>query len=485
MMRSLLLDWARAGVCAAVLLGGGAACAQDGQTVGTRAPVHAQEAAAESLAPSVRTMSLSEALAYAAAHQPSLQAARARVEVARRSITVVRAEWLPQLGATAQLFGGTMNNSSAMFGSVRTMDLPRIGATKSPTIVDLAEAYPSTLAGVGLRQTLFDFGRIAAQSAIAGQEEKIASQRAELERLEVGVQVEMAYYAVLAAKAIERAAGEAYGRAVLRMDLVSAGVARGLRPPIDLTRAEVDRTRFEVGRTRARGNIELSQAQLAAVVGWMEPLLDAQEVEPDDEQPLPVIGEAILRAMEEEPSVRIAVARLQQQQAVTRAAMMQWIPSLQLTASLSGRAGGAPTSSGPSGVSGWVPEVANWDVGVVLSVPVFDGVLLAKRSQSQAQEEVLRYEVDAHKRQALTQIVRAYQSVQVARDALRALRTSVSAARKNYDQASARFRSGLASSIELADAEALRTESEIQLAIGRFEIARSRALFQRALVAGL
>lgn len=419
------------------------------------------------------------------AHQPTLQAVNARVEVARRSAAVVRAEWLPQLGGTAQIFGGTMNNSTAMFSSVRTMDLPRIGGTRSPTTADLAEIYPSTLVGIGLRQTLFDFGRIAAQTAVAEQEAIMASHRADLERLEVGLQVESAYYAVLAAKAVERAATEAYARASLRMELVQAGVARGLRPPIDRTRAEVDRTRFDVARTRARGNIELSQAQLASVVGWKDALLDAQEVDPEAEPLMPVLGEAFQRAIEQEPAVRVALARLIQQQAVTRSAAMQWIPSLHLTASVSGRAGGAPTNAGPSGFSGWVPEVANWDVGVVLSVPVFDGVLLAKRSQSQAQEAVLRHEIDAQKRQVLTQIARAHQSVLIARDALRALRSSASAARQNYDQASARFRSGLASSIELADAEALRTESDISLAIGRFEVARSRALFQRALAQGL
>jgi outer membrane protein len=433
-------------------------------------------------------ISLPDALAYAAAHQPSLQAAQARIEVARRGASVVRAEWLPQLGGTAQLFGGTMNNTTAMFLGVRTMDLPRIGASKTTADAAWSDAYPSTLVGVGLRQTLFDFGRIAAQAAVADHEVRFASHRADLERLELGLQIESAYYAVLAAKAVERAATEACTRAALRMDMVKAGVERGLRPPIDLTRAEADLTRFDVGRTRARGNIELAQAQLAAAVGWSEPLLDAMDVTLDEATslpPLPLLGESLRSAVEQDPAVRAGLARLVQQQAATRATAMQWAPSLQLTASLTGRAGGAPTSSGPSGSSGWVPEVANWDVGVVLSVPLFDGVLLARRAQSQAQEAVLQHEVDALRRGVLAGVQRAYTSFQIARDSLRALIMATNAARKNYDQASARFRAGLATSVELADAEALRTEAEIQLAVGRFEIARSRALFSRALATGL
>lgn len=429
-------------------------------------------------------MSLPEALGYAMAHQPSLQAAQARIEVARRGAAVARSEWLPQLGASAQMFIGTMNNTTAMFQSVRTMDLPRIGASKTDPEAGWSDTYPSTLIGIGLRQTVFDFGRIAAQAAVADHEVRIAAHRSDLERLELGLQVESAYYAVLAAKAVARAAEDAYARARLRLDMVNAGVDRGLRPPIDRTRAEADLTRFDVGRTRARGNIELAEAVLAAAVGVPEPLLDTTDLASDD-TPLPPMGEALRQAVEQDPGVRGALARLLQQQATTRAIGMQWVPGLQLTASVTGRAGGAPTNSGPSGVSGWRPEVPNWDVGLVLSVPLFDGTLLTRRAQSQAQESVLRHELDALRRQLLASVQRAYTSFQIAQGSLRALVAAAEAARRNYEQANARFRAGLSTSVELADAEALRTESEIQLAVGRFETARARSLFNRAVAGGL
>jgi outer membrane protein len=76
-------------------------------------------------------MTVREAVLYAWAHQPTLQAMQARMEVARRSASLLRAEWLPQLGATAQMFGGTMNNTTAMFLGAKSVDLPRIGASQS------------------------------------------------------------------------------------------------------------------------------------------------------------------------------------------------------------------------------------------------------------------------------------------------------------------------------------------------------------------
>lgn len=105
-------------------------------------------------------MSLSDAMAYARQHQPSLRSAQARVDLAKRAASVVRAEWMPQVGATAPAFYGRVNNSTASFLAVRTLDLPRTGGSRADTT--FSAAYPSTLVGIGVRQTIDDFGRLAA-----------------------------------------------------------------------------------------------------------------------------------------------------------------------------------------------------------------------------------------------------------------------------------------------------------------------------------
>ena len=63
-----------------------------------------------------------------------------------------------------------------------------------------------------------------------------------------------------------------------------------------------------------------------------------------------------------------------------------------------------------------------------------------------------------------------YEAVQVAQAALIGLQRAVDAAHANYAQAEARFKAGLGTSLELADAEAVRTETEIQLAVGRYDV---------------
>src|SRR6185436_12409135 len=102
-----------------------------------------------------------EALDCANAHQPSLRAARARADAALAEALVPGAQWFPRLGATAQLYEGTTNNSTAMtLNGLGGVDVPRIGGTAPETSSWVPHA--ASFAGVGLRQELFDFGKIAA-----------------------------------------------------------------------------------------------------------------------------------------------------------------------------------------------------------------------------------------------------------------------------------------------------------------------------------
>ncbi|MEA2746648.1 MAG: outer membrane protein, partial [Myxococcales bacterium] len=113
----------------------------------------ARDALADETAPAPRAITLSEALAYARSHQPQLRAALARVSAARAQAVVPRSHWLPSVGATAQIFGGTTNNTTASYLSTAYVDVPRIGGTRSVAAQGSTLApYASTVVGVGLTQ---------------------------------------------------------------------------------------------------------------------------------------------------------------------------------------------------------------------------------------------------------------------------------------------------------------------------------------------
>jgi outer membrane protein len=433
-----------------------------------------------------RVLTMAQALDYARAHQPAIRAALARVSERMVDAKIPTAQWLPTVAVTGQIFAMTANNTTGTYDPPAFMDIPRIGGTPTRTTGSFSP-YASTLVGAGLRQEVFDFGRIGAQRAAADAQTEVERHRADTERLDIDFGVEEAYFSILAAKAIVKASDEAYDRSKVHRDLAKRGVDSGLRSPIELTRAEADLDRFDVGRVRARGGVAVAQVVLAAAIGAPDPAVDAGGEAPAPAD-MPALSEALRLAQERDPRLAETLAQLKAAEDQTRAVGAELRPDLSLTATISGRAGGAPPSlsSGaiPSG-DGWVPSVPNWDAGLIITWPLFDGTISARTKAARSIEQVRRDEIDVMQEQETADVRRTYVQVQVTNTALGALRNEVTAARANYDQADARFRAGLGNAVELADAEAVRTDAEIQLALGLFELARARAAFGRAIAEGL
>ena len=446
----------------------------------------ATAASADEAAPStaMRTITLPQAIAFARVNQPAIRAGLARVRAQKADANVPRAQWLPTVGVSAQLFGGTANNTTGSYVTQSSFDIPRIGGTRSVSQGTL-QPYPSTLVAAGMTQELFDFGRIAAEAAAEDARVDVENQRARAVTMDVTFSVEEAYFSVFAAKEVLKASQDAYDRAQVHRDLAKAGVNSGLRSPIELTRAEADLGRFDIGRLRARGGLMVARTVLAAAVGAPDPALDVAEAAPAPAD-MPALTDALNAAGARDPRLLAAIAALRVQEQQTTAIGAQLRPDLSLTGTISGRAGGAPPSGNGEAATGggWLPNVPNWDVGVVLSWPIFEGTIQARRDASRAREEVRREEVAGVRQEQVAAIRQAYAAVDVARAVLPGLQHAVEAAHANYAQADARFRAGLGTSVELADAEALRTEAEIQVALGQFEIARARAAFGRAVAEG-
>ena len=450
-------------------------------TTGESAPSPARDF---SRRPGVRTMTLDEALAYARLHQPVLRSALARVEAVAADTRITRAQWLPTFGATAQAFVGTTNNTTASTVGVPEVDIPRIGGTKVTSTGGWAPDS-STLVGIGAGQEVFDFGRIAAQAAAADLVYETQRHRADAEKLRVDLLVKDAYYGVQGSRAILRAAEDAYRRSGVHRDMAAAGVKSGLHAPIELTRAEADLTRFDVGRIRAEGALRTSQAVFAAAVGSDEPLLDAAG-EPPAISSVPSLDESLRQAVAKDPLIEEARSRVRGADALTHAIAAETRPDLSLTATFSGRAGTATPSSGSiSDRYGPLPIVPNWDVGLLLRWPLHDPVVAARRDAAASRAEVARADVSVISQRETAAIQEAYVSIEVSQAALISLARSVDAAKANYAQAEARFKAGLGTSLELADAEALRTNAEIQLAVGEFEARRARAALSRLVAEGL
>jgi len=437
-------------------------------------------ARAESIpVPAAPSMTLDQALAFARGHQPTLNAARARLEAARHDAVANEREWYPKISVGAQVVGATVNASSATILPMTGVGIARVGGTRMfdpPT----ARPYASTLVGVAARQEVFDFGRLSAEARVLEGLVEIERSQRDLAEVDVAYLTTTAYYGVLATKQVLASAESAWGRALSHRELAEAGTRAGLRPPIELTRAEADLARFDVGRVRALGGLRTARGILAAVIGAKEPEIDAA-APTSPARPLPAADAAADAAASASPAVRRAEALLRVEHARASAVGARARPHLYLDGAIDGRGGGATAEDQTALGGGLVPQVPNYHLGLVFVWPLWEPTLAAKERAAMARRDAAEEDLRGTRLAMARDARREHLRVEMAERALEALDRSVKAATANGEQAEARFRAGLGTSIEVSDAEALRVDAEIQLVTAHLEWMTARAALARVL----
>ena len=445
------------------------------------APATAQSTASPSTGADtgVPTMTLPECLAYAKTHAPDIRMAEARLKAQVAAAESVGAAWYPSVGVTAQLFGASANNWTGTFVGTRSFDLPRVGGTRANTTE--MTPYASTIVAAGFNQTVFEFGRIAAQRAAQDALVRAEQQRTRQDALTIAFSVEEAFVAVLASKVILHSSDEARARAQAIRDQAEAQVKAGLRPQGNLARADADLARIEALKARADGNVRLAENVLAATIGSEKPYVTAKEA-PRTQAEMPSLNEAIVRARSRSPRVLRVLAELEAEEKRTKAIGAETRPTLYATASASLRAGGQQSNQGTELTGkGFLPYVPNYDVGLVLSWPIFDGAVSGREDAQRAREELKREELRATEYVFTTEVRRAYVELDTSRSALASLDRAVSSAKQNYDQVAAQFAVGLGNAVDVAQASLLVVDAETNLAAATFQLARARAQLGRLL----
>lgn len=429
-------------------------------------------------------LTLTDALKIAHAQKPALARAALRVEEARLDAAVPRAEWYPRFVVGAQISLTTVNQTSASNYPIRGVDISRI-AGKSPVNSPNWQPYPSTFAGLGVGQEIFDFGRIAAAAAARDALVDVTSERARALLLDVDFAVEEAYFAVLAAKDVARAATDARDHAKLDRELADSAVKSGLRPPADLARADAEQARLEAGVAQANGGVLEARVVLAAAIGDPAADVDVAGVPPAAPD-IGDLGGSIERALHDAPRLRELVAETKARDLEARAIAAESRPNVFLNGVFYSWAGGAPPDGGPEAFgAGLLPVVPNYSAGLTLSIPLWDPVVDARAKVAQIREREAQAALADERQEVIAEVRRAFVALDVAKSVLPSLDAAVVAAKTNEDQATARYKSGLGTSTELAEAEELRAEADVRRALGDFDVARARAALGRAIAEGV
>lgn len=423
-------------------------------------------------------LTLEQALQYAVEHYPAVRAAVEQVNASTAGVSVVRAAYLPRLDSLWQSNVATVNN---IFGQVLPQSvLPALSGPVLPSTS--GQGVWSSATGALASWEPFDFGLRGV--TVAGAEAAVTRARAgeALTRLDVQGAVGAAFLNVVAAQRAVTAVQADVDRRDVLGRAVRTLVDNQLRPGADASRADAEQAAARTRLIQAQQTLAIAQAMLARVVGDTSGAVatDAGTLLsrlPGADVP---VAAATAHPLAQVRQAAIGVAQAQQD-VLARTDF----PRIYLQSSVFARGSGAnPNGLLTSGLDGLGLDRVNWAAGVQIVFPnAFDFSSL--RARKAAAAATTRAESALYDEAVLT-ITSQQQAAAAMLQAARAVTANtplqLTAAQQSEAQARARYDAGLATLSEVADAQSLLAQAEVQDQLARVEV--WRALLAEALARG-
>ena len=413
-------------------------------------------------------LTLEQAVKRAAEKYPSVRASMEQASAAAAAIGLARKAYLPRADFLGQINRATHNN---VFGML--LQQPAISPISGPVLrTNSLENVWGTAAGFLVQWEPFDFGLRQANIRVAESARDRAQAETAVARLQAGTAAADAFLTLLAAQQTVRAAQAGVERARVFHQSVATLVKNELRPG-----AEESRTRAEVALAQnqliqAEQAVDVSRAVLAQYLD-----LPAAAIAPEA-GPLLQMPAAAAEPTAAAPAHPAAIAQnLAVDEAKAREAALdrQYFPKFNLQATSYARGTGVqPDGTTGNAASGLGPNIQNWGAGFTLTFPLFELPSIKARKEIELHREraeAARYELVV--RELNGQMERARAMLNGARRIAENTPVQLEAARAAEQQAGARYKAGLGTIVEVAEAQRLLTQAEIDDSLAKLNVWRA------------
>jgi hypothetical protein len=242
-----------------------------------------------------------------------------------------------------------------------------------------------------------------------------------------------------------------------------------LRAGAEASRADAELARARVNLARAQQQEKISRAALVDILSLPDTSVEVQEsslpVAPPDRSPetSPITSN---------PVAEVQHARVEEAQARVHILDRSYYPKFYFQSSVYGRGSGwNPAGNFEGGTTGLGPDRSNWAAGLTVTFPVFDIFAIRSRKAVESaneRAEAARYDQDL---QDLTgQLRKAQASLEGARQVAQNTPVELDAARTTETQERSRYQAGLATLVEVADAQSLLVQAETDDALARLAV---------------
>ncbi|MFN7948995.1 MAG: TolC family protein [Blastocatellia bacterium] len=410
---------------------------------------------------------LETAVELALQNYPAIRQAQAQVKATEAGIENARTAYLPRADLLWQENFATRNN---VFGLLLPQSV--VPGISGPVLdsTSLAGVWGSA-GGLLLSWEPFDFGWRKASVATARAISSQARAGEAVTRLDVSAAAADAFLTALAAEQTVRAAEAGVERAETFLKAVRTLADNQLRPGVDVSRAEADLAAARNQLIQAQQNAELARVSLAETIGQAGANLT---IDPGPLLTMPQVPAAPGINLSAHPLALAQTAALDVVRARQHELDRAYFPRFNWQTAVFGRGSGALLNGQFDRGKGFYPDTMNWATGVTVTFPVFDFFgLRAKRRIEAANISVEQARYDQVMQTLKTQDARARTLIEAARKFAANTPVQLKAARETLQRAQVRYEYGLTSVIEVADAQRLVTQAEIEDAVARLAIWRA------------
>ncbi len=378
-------------------------------------------------------------------------------------ITVADLKALAAKQVTRQAQAGFFPNLSANVMSVGTADqntrLGAIGGLNNPLILD------RNAEGLILTQLITDFGRTANLAGSAKLRAQAEADNARATREQILLAVDGAYYGALRAQAVTQVAQQTVSTRGTFLDQVNALATNKLRSDLDVSFARVDLEDAKLILSKAQNDLQAAFAQLSNLLGERNSRNFQLAEEPLPSAVSTNVAQFVEAALRNRPDLLSLQSSRDAALKFAKAEKALAYP----TVSAMGAAGLIPVGD-PQ-----LPE--NYAAaGVSVTLPLFTGGMISARRQeaalrARAAEESLRDLED----NIIRDVRVTWLNAQNAFERFHITTHLVENARKSFELAEARYKSGISSIVEFDQAQLNLISAQINYATTEYEYLLQRS----------
>ena len=416
-------------------------------------------------------ITVNEVVQNALRNYPQIHVTQEEFNASVANIQLARTAYLPRVDGIFQANRATRNN---VFGLTLPQNIipsisgPVIGSNNGGSVWGSA-------AGLLISWQPFDFGLRHAnvEAARAGKDKADAA--LQRNQLEIATAAADAYLTLVAAGQTEKSAAAAVNNWDVLLRSIHALAFAQLRPGADESRIEAELAVAKTQLVYAKQASDMSRATLAKFLSRADDanaMLDRAhlltELPPLGEEDLPFQSAAHPVMAEQRASVAQSEAQL-------HSTDRSWVPQFSIEGAAFARGSGAEVNGQRlPGANGLAPTVQNYAAGVNITFPFMDFANIHAREAAQAATLRANQANEQLADKTLQeQFAKAKATLRAAREVAANTPVEVRSAHTAFEQANARYQAGLVPIDDLAQAQRLVVQAEIDDSLARLNVWRA------------